>query len=55
VRQRALGGTGVQVSALGLGTNQFGRVVDDAGAKAILDRASSSSRRRRVRAAIPGA
>lgn len=29
----------MQVSALGLGTNQFGRVVDEAGAKAILDRA----------------
>lgn len=36
---RALGRTGVQVSALGLGTNQFGRVVDQAGAKAIIDRA----------------
>lgn len=36
---RALGRTGVQVSALGLGTNQFGRVVDEAGAKAIIDRA----------------
>lgn len=36
---RPLGRTGVQVSALGLGTNQFGRVVDEAGAKAIVDRA----------------
>jgi aryl-alcohol dehydrogenase-like predicted oxidoreductase len=36
---RALGRTGLQVSALGLGTNQFGRVVDDAGARAIIDRA----------------
>jgi aryl-alcohol dehydrogenase-like predicted oxidoreductase len=39
VQYRALGRTGVQVSALGLGTNQFGRVVDEAGAKAIIDQA----------------
>jgi aryl-alcohol dehydrogenase-like predicted oxidoreductase len=39
VRYRTLGRTGVQVSTLGLGTNQFGRVVDEAGAKAIIDRA----------------
>lgn len=39
MRFRALGRTGVQVSSLGLGTNQFGRVVDEAGARAILDRA----------------
>lgn len=36
---RPLGRTGLQVSALGLGTNQFGRVVDEAGAKAIIDQA----------------
>ena len=39
VQFRPLGRTGVQVSALGLGANQFGRVVDAAGAKAIIDRA----------------
>jgi aryl-alcohol dehydrogenase-like predicted oxidoreductase len=36
MQYRSLGRTGVQVSALGL--NQIGRVVDEAGAKAILDR-----------------
>ena len=39
MQYRALGRTGLQVSALGLGTNQFGRVVDEAGAKAIIDQA----------------
>jgi aryl-alcohol dehydrogenase-like predicted oxidoreductase len=39
VNYRQLGGTGVPVSVLGLGTNQFGRVVDEAGATAIIDRA----------------
>src|SRR5260221_3711934 len=39
VHYRPLGRTGLQVSALGLGTNQFGRVVDEAGAKAIIDQA----------------
>jgi len=39
VRYRSLGRTGVQVSTLGIGTNQIGRVVDEAGAKALLDRA----------------
>jgi aryl-alcohol dehydrogenase-like predicted oxidoreductase len=39
MRYRSLGRTGVQVSVLGVGTNQLGRVVDEAGAKAMLDRA----------------
>ena len=39
MRYRTLGRTGVQISELGLGTNQFGRVVDEAGARAIIDRA----------------
>ena len=39
MRYRSLGRTGVQVSTLGIGTNQIGRVVDEAGAKALLDRA----------------
>jgi len=39
VQYRPLGHTGVQLSVLGLGTNQFGRVVDAAGAKSIIDRA----------------
>lgn len=39
MRYRPLGRTGVQLSTLGLGTNQFGRVVDAAGVKAIIDRA----------------
>jgi len=39
VLQRPLGRSGLTVSALGIGTNQLGRVVDEAGAKAIIDRA----------------
>lgn len=39
VKYRQFGTTGLQVSILGLGTNQFGRVVDAAGVKAIIDRA----------------
>jgi aryl-alcohol dehydrogenase-like predicted oxidoreductase len=36
---RPLGRTGIQVSALGLGTNQFGNTCDEAQTKAIVDRA----------------
>jgi 1-deoxyxylulose-5-phosphate synthase len=36
---RPLGSTGVQVSAVGLGGNQFGSTVDAAGTKAIIDTA----------------
>ena len=36
---RKLGLAGVGVSAVGLGTNQFGHRVDQAGATAILDKA----------------
>ncbi len=39
MQYRRLGSTGLQVSALGLGTNQLGRVVDEAGAKALIDQA----------------
>lgn len=39
MQYRPLGRTGVPVSVLGLGTNQIGRVVDEAGARAMLDRA----------------
>jgi len=41
VKYRPLGRTGVQASTLGLGTNQFGRVVDEAGAKAIVGQAEA--------------
>ena len=36
---RSLGRSGLQVSAIGLGTNQFGGKVDQAGVNAIVDRA----------------
>ena len=39
VQYRRLGSTGVQVSTVGLGGNQFGSTVDAAGTKAIIDRA----------------
>jgi aryl-alcohol dehydrogenase-like predicted oxidoreductase len=39
MEQRQLGPSGLRVSAIGLGTNQFGGKVDQAGVTAILDRA----------------
>lgn len=39
MRYRTIGRTGVQVSVLGLGTNQLGRVVDETDAKTMIDRA----------------
>jgi len=39
VRYRELGKSGMKASVLGLGTNQFGRVVDETRVRAIIDRA----------------
>jgi aryl-alcohol dehydrogenase-like predicted oxidoreductase len=39
MEMRTMGLTGVRVSAVGLGTNQFGRRVDETGVSAVLDKA----------------
>src|SRR5450759_689362 len=39
MEMRTMGLTGVGVSAVGLGTNQFGRRVDETGVSAVLDQA----------------